>query len=113
MGGMGSGNWYRWDKKTTTEEVHRVDIRYLRKQGLLGWPGATGSLSWSRGGEQTGSISYCVEQDALVLMYRHRSYGEEWQDVEERVRFSRTPCHYGGERIWFLCPRCGLRVAVL
>ena len=32
---LGSGNWHRWDKKTTTEEVHRVDIRYMYKQGLL------------------------------------------------------------------------------
>ena len=112
MGGLGSGNWYRWDKKTTTEEVHRVDIRYMRKQGLL-WPGCTGSLSWSRGGEQTGSIRYRVEQERLVLMYRHRFYGDEWRDMEERVWFDRTPCNYGGERLWFLCPHCDRRVAVL
>jgi len=27
--------------------------------------------------------------------------------------FSRTACNYGGERLWFLCPHCGKRVAVL
>lgn len=113
MGGMGSGRWYRWDKKTTTEEVHRVDIRYLHKQGLLRWPGSTGSLSWSCGGEQTGSIRYRVEQDRLVLMYRYRLHGEDWRAVEEHVWFDRTPCNYGGERLWFLCPHCGKRVAVL
>ncbi|WXG55377.1 MAG: hypothetical protein ROD09_11150 [Candidatus Sedimenticola sp. (ex Thyasira tokunagai)] len=48
MGGLGSGNWYRWDKKTTAEEVHRVDIRYLKKQGYL-TPGYMGWLSWSCG----------------------------------------------------------------
>lgn len=113
MGGMGSGGWYLWDKKTTAEEVKRVDIRYMRKQGLLRWPGYTGSLSWSRGGEQTGSIRYRVEQERLVLMYRYQSYGEEWQEIEESVWFDRTPCNYGGERLWFLCPHCGKRVAVL
>jgi len=112
MGGMGSGNWYR-DKKTTTEEVHRIDIRYMRKQGLLRWPGSIGSLSWSRDGKQTGSIRYRVEQDCLVLMYRYRSYGEEWKEIEEPVWFERTPCNYGGERLWFHCPHCGRRVAVL
>ncbi len=65
--------------------------------GSNSWPGSTGSLSWSCGGEQTGSIRYRVEQDALVLRYRHRSYGEDWQDVEERVRFDRTHCNYGGD----------------
>lgn len=67
MGSLGSGNWHRWGKKTTTEEVHRVDIRYMYKQGLLR-PGYTGCLSWSRGGEPIGSIRYRVEPERLVLM---------------------------------------------
>lgn len=113
VGGIGSGSWYRWDKKTTTEEVNRIDIRYMRQQGLLRWPGCTGSLSWSCGGEPTGSIRYRVEQERLVLNYRYRSHGEEWQDIEEPVWFDRTPCNFGGERLWFLCPHCGRRVAVL
>ena len=113
MGGVGSGSWYRWDKKTTTEEVHRVDIRYMRKQGLLRWPGYTGSLAWSCGGEATGSIRFRVETDRLVLMYRYRSHGEDWQDHEEQVWFDRTPCNFGGERLWFQCPHCGRRVTVL
>jgi hypothetical protein len=29
------------------------------------------------------------------------------------VRLDRTPCNYGGERIWFLCPRCNRRAAIL
>jgi ribosomal protein S27AE len=29
------------------------------------------------------------------------------------VQLSRSPCHYGGERVWFLCPDCDKRVAVL
>ena len=112
MGGPGSGTWYRWDKKTTTEEVHRVDIRYLRRQRFLR-PGVGGSLTWSRGGEQTGWIRFKVEQDAVVFLYRHCAYGTEWRSVEERVWFDRTACHFGGERLWFLCPHCGRRVAVL
>jgi hypothetical protein len=27
--------------------------------------------------------------------------------------FDRTSCNYGGQRTWFLCPRCWQRVAVL
>jgi hypothetical protein len=112
MGGRGSGSWYRWDKKTTCEEVKRVDIRYMRKQGLLR-PGCAGSLSWSCGDQPTGSIGYRSERNRLVLNYRHRSHGDDWQDVEESVQFDRTPCNYGGERQWFLCPDCRKRVAVL
>jgi hypothetical protein len=113
VGGYGSGSWYRWNKKATTEEVRRIDIRYMKKKGLLQWPGYTGSLSWSCGGEPTGSIRYRVESDRLVLMYSYRAYGEDWQKYEEGVWLDRTPCNYGGERLWFLCPHCGRRVAVL
>lgn len=31
----------------------------------------------------------------------------------ELVRISWTPCNYGGQRAWWICPRCGQRVAVL
>ncbi len=34
MGGVGSGNWYRFDKKATTAECHSVDVRYLHREGL-------------------------------------------------------------------------------
>jgi len=112
MGGPGSGSWYRWDKRTTTEEVHRVDIRYMRQQGFLR-PGYGGSLSWSCGDRETGSVMYRVEKDTLVLVYRARVQGGEWESIKEPVQLSRTPCHYGGERVWFLCPDCDRRVAVL
>jgi len=114
MGGPGSGSWYRWNKKTTCEEVKRVDVRHLRKKGWFR-PGVTGSgwLSWECGGEPSGTIQYRVEPNNLVLIYKFRRYGEDWQDMEETVWLERTPCNYGGERTWFLCPHCGRRVGVL
>ncbi|QYK40239.1 MAG: hypothetical protein KF887_12425 [Paracoccaceae bacterium] len=30
-----------------------------------------------------------------------------------KVRLTRTPCHLGGQRLWFLCPNCGRRCAIL
>ena len=112
MGGYGSGSWYRWDSKSTTESQHRIDIRWLKKQGYLR-PGNFRLLSWSRGNEQTGSIGYRMEADRMVLNYRHRPHGGEWEQVEQTISFDRTPCNYGGHRTWFLCPRCWKRVAVL
>ena len=29
------------------------------------------------------------------------------------IEVVRTPCHFGGSRTWWLCPRCGNRFAVL
>jgi len=112
MGGIGSGSGWRWSTKTTCGEVKRIDIRYMRKQDLL-IPGRSGSLSWTRGSESTGNIRYRVEESRLVLNYSFREHGGDWQPVEETVWLDRTPCNYGGERLWLLCPRCSKRVAIL
>jgi hypothetical protein len=121
MGGEGSGNWYRFGKKTTTGECHSVDVRHLHRKGLLkagGWF----SLRWSRGEHETGSIGGSVEghlrlrPERVILRYRHRSGpGGEWEDVKEPVPLTWTACNFGGERPWFICPGagCGRRVAVL
>ena len=112
MGGLGSGSWSRWDSKSTTESQYRIDIRWLKKQGYL-WPGNFGFLSWSWRNKQTGYIGYKMEADRMVLNYRHRPHGGEWEQVEQTISFDRTLCNYGGHRTWFLCPRCWKRVAVL
>jgi hypothetical protein len=112
MGGVGSGSWYRWDKKNTAESQHRVDVRYMKRHGFLR-PGMMGQLSWTWRGQQTGSVGYLVMEGRLILHYRHRPRGGEWEDVEETVWFDRTYCNYGGMRIWFRCPHCVRRVAVL
>jgi hypothetical protein len=96
-----------------------VDVRYLRREGLLE-PGRWFSLRWSRAGRETGSIRGAVEGSArpeqVLLLYRHRSGpGAEWEDVQEPVSLDWTACHFGGERPWFVCPGagCGRTVALL
>jgi hypothetical protein len=43
----------------------------------------------------------------------------DWQSIEQIVWLTWTPCNYGGQRPWFICPnevnghRCKRRVAVL
>lgn len=122
MGGTGSGNWYRTGTKATTDECHSVDIRYLHRHDLLK-PGHWFSLRWSRAGRETGSIRGVVEgterPERVVLLYRHRPPGGDWEDVRETVPLEWTPCNFGGERPWFICPGvvngevCSRRVAVL
>ena len=113
MGGSGSGRRSSWGGgKTTTESQHRIDIRWMKRQGYLR-AGTMGNLIWSNRGEQTGLITYSIVEEGMVLNYRYRINGGEWQPVEQRIIFDRTPCNYGGYRTWFRCPRCGKRVALL
>ena len=119
MGGVGSGNWHRFDKKTTTDECHSVDVRYLSWGSLLE-PGRWFSLRWSRAGRETGSIRGAVEgsdrPERVLLLYRHSSgAGDEWEDMQEPVSLDWTGCNFGGQRPGFVCPGagCGRRVALI
>ena len=111
MGGLGSGRPPSFP--TTLDDLKAVDLRYLRRHGMLE-PGRCGTLRWSRAGRETGSIGLRCSGDAVLLSYRVASWrGTEAEDVEERVPLVRTAQPLGGERLWFACPGCGRRCAVL
>jgi hypothetical protein len=109
----------RWagSGKTTVESVKALDVNWLRRQGYLA-PGRWSWVSWSCGGEPSGSIQVRADCDAVVLHYRHRAWsGDEWQTIEQRIAIERTSCRFGGSRPWFRCTvysggrYCGRRVA--
>jgi hypothetical protein len=55
-----------------------------------------------------------VSQDAVTVIYRVQDHGADtWTDTIEVVGLLRTPQPFGGERLWFACPRCGRRCGVL
>ena len=98
MGGLGSGNRHRFDKKTITGECNGLDVRKLYRDGLLK-PGTSFRSLWSRAGRDTGSIGGFVSGNQVILSYRHRRRsGGDWEDVKEPVSLEWTPCNFGGER---------------
>jgi hypothetical protein len=109
MGGWGSGSYYRIRSgKGVAESSLPLDIRKLKRQGLI-FPGSWISSSWSTGGNVHSSISAIVNEDHLLLKYTHK----KTEDIEQKIYFTYTPCNYGGKRIWFSCPFCGRRCAVI
>ena len=112
MGGIGSGNKSQ-SGKYTTSDMWRLDVRQIHRKGLL-TPGYNFGWEWTRNGEKAASINVRVYESHVKLSYRQRSRGNgKWQDMAYPVPLEWTACHYGGRRPWFLCPRCGRRVAVL
>lgn len=89
------------------ENCRRVDVRAWHRAGTL-HEGYSGSWSWHRGSEHSGSIGYSIERACAVLRY-----AADGVAITERVTLAKTPCHFGGSRTWFRCPRCAARVAVL
>jgi hypothetical protein len=105
--------------RTTCESCKSIDVRRWHREGRLR-VGQFFSWSWTCGGEPSGNINVRTEANAVVLMYRSRSYGAtEWKSVEQRVPIIWTACHLGGRRPWFVCSvysggrYCGRRVALL
>lgn len=111
MGGYGSGR--RWGKEKTSD-MRPLDVRKLQREGLL-TPDRTFGWCWTRNGEEVASIQIRTDIDRVILNFRSRSNGGEWQPMEYPVYLKSTPCNFGGRRAWFLCPArgCGRRVAIL
>lgn len=99
--------------KLTVDETKKIDIRYMRREGLLK-PGMTGHLRWSYRGQPTGNIHYQTHKDYIAINYRYKATDTaEWEPVSEHIILEQTPCHFGGYRQWFKCLGCTRRVAVL
>lgn len=114
MGGIGSGRRWHCGARNTTGDYRSIDVRWLKRRGCLR-PGYSGSISWTCWDEVTGSICLRAEPGRVVLDYRSRDHGGEWESLRYGVHLDTTPCNLGGVRHWFLCPAqgCGRRVAVL
>ena len=113
MGGIGSGRGYQGGKYTTSD-MRALDIRRLKRDGLL-TAGQTFSWKWLCNGEEISSIRVRSEVDRVILSYRNRLEGDMWRPTEYPVYLEWTRCNFGGQRVWFRCPSrsCGRRVAIL
>ena len=112
MGGWGSGRGQ--SGRDTTSDYRALDVRRLQRDGLL-TPGRWFMWNWTRDGETLASIQIRTETDRVILNYRHKSGGSDWQPMDYPVRLDWTGCTLGGRRAWLLCPArgCGRRVALL
>ena len=111
MGGRGSGRGSSFSM--TLGDHHKVDLRYLRRHGMLAL-GTIGSLRWSRGNRETGSIQIYAGTGSITLLYRARSREtDDWESISEPVSLLRSSQPLGGERLWLACPGCGRRCLVL
>ncbi len=108
MGGWGSGRQCRSDSKRLAEEAMPLDIRLIKRKNLL-IPGARLNIEWSKGGIVQSSIKALIYEDYLTLQYTYN----KTENVSQKIYFTYTPCNYGEKRVWFSCPFCGKRCAVI
>ena len=100
MGGQGSGNWYRFDKKSTVEDSLTLAMRDFR--GRISHL-SSGTFSWTGAGGHSPSVDYRVawgDSPTINLHYRWR----DSENVDIPIHLQSTPTQFGGERWWFTCP---------
>jgi hypothetical protein len=95
-----------WHAKTAGKLS--LDVRRLQRDGHLS-AGQRMNWRWSSG----ATIDMATEHHAIRLTYRYKNRQGEWCAVDQPIGIERTPCHYGGNRPWFTCPRCDRRAAIL
>ena len=109
MGGSGSG--LRKGGPVTANRLS-IDVRSFQRNGLL-VQGRTIGASPTRGTGQLPPVQLQVGVDEIALTLRKSNELGTVQEYTTRIRLDRTPCNYGGNRVWFFCPCCGQRAAIL
>lgn len=117
MGGPGSGNWYRWNKKGNVEDHQKLSIKRLCEKGVIINNGySSGSWQWLRNDEVVSSIKYesntSFDNSYFRVKYKNTQTEESF---DYKIKLTTTTPNYGGKRFWFTCPidGCGRRVANL
>jgi len=112
MGGLGSGRMLGWNATPKVESLLGLDIRLLKRRGGLK-PNTTSTITWNFG-NTSSTIQMTSEGQSLLLSYHLTKAGASHSTHQmEAIRLTTTPCHLGGYRNWFLCPRCDRRCEIL
>ena len=111
MGGTGSSRWTTTITRVLADGLVRLDVRVLARKGALR-PGARSNVTWGTGTAITVEVPE-DDDEVMCLAYGVQMRGRAGATVAEHVRLMRTPCTFGAFRVWFACPGCGRRCAVL
>lgn len=109
----GRGRWYRWDKRSITDDYRQLDIASFAGSVDLD-QARIGLWVWSVNGKTSASISYrVIPGQGVRLRYTVNQSKPSAQDLDYLVAVTFTTPGFGGRRAWWLCPNCGLRVRIL
>jgi hypothetical protein len=113
MSGSGSGR-YAEKYGYTVEDCLTININEMFRQKWIE-PGkrSSGSLKWTRGERETGSIGYESRMDVEPPFIRIHYMWRKAENRDYRVYLTTTYPFFGGKRYWFFCPHCDRRIGKL
>ncbi len=118
------GRW-SYSCRSTVEECKSISTKFLNKHHYFDGGIRNGGMSWSRGGQPTGSIGFKIstiggDGDYIRFQYTQTDRNtNEKTELNYKAQLVSTPCHFGSHRWWFICPLvangrvCNRRVGVL
>jgi hypothetical protein len=89
------------------DDLDALDLAWLRRQGARE-PGCKGSVFWTDGSGDIRSVRYLLCQAGLYL-----TRPDSPPEASEFVPIVALPAPFGGERHWFMCPRCSRRCRIV
>lgn len=101
MGGLGSGDWTRFDTKSTVEQSLTVAVGDIHRRRRTH---CSGTFTWTWTSGNKSSVGYFVNSSGNRLTVTLHYCWRDSEDVRIQVRLQTTPTHFGGERWWFTCP---------
>ena len=110
MGGFGSG---QTGEKILTSQMTELDVRTLYRSGFIEKLTRLPSNKQLEGTDESGEVHLFVSAQQMSFSYFHIGYSSEHHPIRIVIKFDWTSCYFGGRRLWFLCPKCGRRVAIL
>jgi len=108
LGGWGSGPTLH--PKQTVDDTPEISVFDLNEAGAFDRFGITtgeAAIGW---GQSITFEAHMYGEDNSKVYLRYAVNGRSTTEI---VLLDSTPCHYGGERWWFICPDTGERVGKL
>ena len=111
--------------KVEAEKLKKIEIGYLNKIGMFRNGYHSRAISWNNGKTSVMVEVFPAEEYEdckFILRFSYHSVDryENSKYFNYDVPVVVTPCHFGGERYWYLCPMrnsqggfCGERVGIL
>jgi len=108
---------YYYNRKATADESRTLTVFQLKKWGMLSSGRTKVETSWTSsmtGKTTTAIIMVDVTNEPFVLIV-YTLTDRDGNETEYKTAASlvTTPCNFGGERYWFVCPLCYSRVGAL
>jgi hypothetical protein len=111
MGGYGSSRWGATVTRVSTEGLPRLDVCILERMGCLRL-GASAAVTWDSGTSITVE-ALSLDPRFVTLQYLTGTGSGSPAVVRQLILITTTPCAFGGTRVWFSCPGCCARCAIL